>query len=273
MFNSVQQARISRRRALKMAGGSAALLSLGLWPGALRARDIDSGSFKFIVANDLHYFDAQCGPFFERVARQIKATSGVEQVLLAGDISDWAQPFQFAAVRDIFKTTGLPVHVVCGNHDWANWNERSAFLDIYPKSLNYTFEHRGWQFIGLDSTQRNLMRVNVTPETLAWLDATLAKIDPKRPIVMFTHYPMLPSLGFAKNAEQVLGRFLGHNLQAVYGGHFHAFREERIGQTTLQINRCCSRKVANHDRSQPQKGYFLCEARQGRISRTFVEVA
>ena len=92
----------------------------------------------------------------------------------AGDISDWGQAFQFAAIRDIFKTTGIDTHVVCGNHDWADWDDRKNYLDLHPKSLNYTFEHKGWQFLGLDSTQGQLgMNTKVQAPTLQWLEDTL----------------------------------------------------------------------------------------------------
>ena len=52
---------ITRRAALeRLSAGT--LLALGLWPGALRAADdTRSGSFRFIVVNDLHYMTPECG--------------------------------------------------------------------------------------------------------------------------------------------------------------------------------------------------------------------
>src|SRR5687768_14975696 len=121
------QSFVSRRRLLRQGSALAGLFAANAWPASLRAADAATGHFHFIVANDLHYFDEKCAPFFHRAAAQIKkSTDAIDFVLLAGDLSDWGQDFQFAAVRDIFKTTGLPIHVVCGNHDWANWDDRSA---------------------------------------------------------------------------------------------------------------------------------------------------
>lgn len=37
-------------------------------------------------------------------------------------------------------------------------------------------------------------------------------------------------------------------------------------------NRCCSFTVRNHDRTQPEKGYFLCHAKDGKVRREFVAV-
>ena len=39
----------------------------------------------------------------------------------------------------------------------------------------------------------------------------------------------------------------------------------------LTTNQCCALKRTNHDKS-PEKGYFLCHAKDGDISREFVEV-
>ena len=269
---------LSRRAALRTIAGAGALLTAGLWPGALAAEGVDAGEFRFAVINDLHYFDDKCGPFFERVVAQIAKQNkdlpgGVDLVLLAGDLSDWGQDFQFAAVRDIFKTLDKPIHVVCGNHDWNDWDDRKAYLDLYPKSLNYTFDHKGWQFIALDSTNQNLKsRVNVTKETLQWLDDSLKTIDRKRPLITFTHFPMHPELQWpSANAADVLARFKEFNLQAIYGGHCHAFREKTFGEAVVQTNRCCSHRVPNHD-GTPEKGYFLCHAKDGKVAREFVEV-
>jgi predicted phosphohydrolase len=265
---------LSRRQALRKGAGAAALLACGAWHGALRAQGVATGEFRFVVANDLHYFDEKCIPFFQRVVKQIQATSsGVDFVLLAGDISDWGQGFHFAAVKDIFGVLKKPVHVVCGNHDWADWDDRKAFLDAYPNSLNYTFEHGGFQVIGLDSTDHNLMSVNVTRETLAWLDKNLPRIDKKRPLVVFTHFPLHPQLRWpARNSADVLARFWEHNLQAVFGGHCHAYRVAAAGHAAVVTNRCCSFAVRNHDRTTPEKGYFLCHAKDGKVRREFVAV-
>jgi hypothetical protein len=68
----------------------------------------------------------------------------------------------------------------------------------------------------------------------------------------------------------LLKRFKGHNLIAVFNGHFHASTERRVGAATATTNRCCSFSHKNHDGSK-EKGYFLCRAQEGKITREFVE--
>jgi predicted phosphodiesterase len=264
--------RLNRRQMLRASAGG--LLAAGLWPGALQAADANAGeTFHFVVLNDLHYLDKRCGPFHEGVVKQIKAhQEKVEFCLIVGDLAEHGKAEQFDPVRSIYKELQLPLHIVIGNHDWQGEKDRKAYDDLFPKATNFFFEHRGWQFVGIDSSDGPKAQVAVTDDTLKWLDATLPKLDKKKPMVLFTHFPLGPLVVYrATNADGVLDRFKDHALQTVFNGHFHASTERKIGQVTLTTNRCCSFSRKNHDFSK-EKGYFLCQAKDGKISRQFVEV-
>jgi len=108
--------------------------------------------------------------------------------------------------------------------------------------------------------------------TLQWLDDTLPNVEKWRPTVLFTHFPLgLLTPYRPLNAEAVLARFKDYNLQAVFNGHFHGFTARWFGNATITTNRCCAISRENHDGTK-EKGYFVCEARDGHITRTFVEV-
>lgn len=263
--------RISRRQLL--AHGAGGLLAAGLWPGALRAADAGAGEpFHFVVLNDLHYLNERCTPWHEAVVKRVKAhEEKVEFCLLVGDLAEDGRAEQFDPVRSIYRGLGLPVHVVCGNHDWRAEDDRKAFDDLFPKAGNYSFEHRGWQFVGLDSSDGPKPKVAVRAETLKWLDGALPKLDKKKPMVLFTHFPLGPWVVYrATNADAVLERFTDYNLRAVFNGHFHGSTERRVGAVTLTTNQCCSFSRKNHDGSK-EKGYFLCQAKDGQVTRKFVE--
>lgn len=89
--------------------------------------------------------------------------------------------------------------------------------------------------------------------------------------MVLTHFP-LGAVGRCRpqNADDLLERLLPYNLQAVFSGHFHGFTERKLRSATLTTNRCCSFKRGNHDGTS-EKGDFICEASEGKISRTFVE--
>ncbi|MBM3876002.1 MAG: hypothetical protein FJ386_04685 [Verrucomicrobia bacterium] len=266
-------ASISRRRAAGLSAG--ALLSLGLWPGRLRAADNGKGGeFTFIVVNDLHYLDKKCEPWFAAMVRQMKATEPrPEFALVVGDLCEHGTPGQLGPVRDVLNSIGISYNTVIGNHDWTAPGDRKAYDKFFPDSTNYNLSHRGWQFIGLDSSDGpKASGVSVQAHTLRWLDDALPRIKKDLPTVVFTHFPFGVLTPYrVVNADAVLERFKELNLVAMFNGHFHGFTERPHGGTMITTNRCCAFSRANHDRTK-EKGYFLCRAKDGKIARQFVEV-
>lgn len=254
---------------------ASALLALGLWPGRLRgAENGRGGSFRFVVLNDAHFQSPRCPGWFDRVRASIAAQDPKPELcLVAGDLSEHGTSLELGQMRDVLKNLGMEWRAVIGNHDYAAADDRSPWDELFPKSLNYGFEHKGWNFIGLDSTEKNLSeKTRIQAATLQWLDGQLSKFDRQNPTVVFTHFPLGERVVMRPlNGDELLARFRDFNLAAVYCGHFHGFTERKRGDAILTTNRCCSISRGNHDFS-PQKGYFLCTAREGKIEREFVEV-
>jgi predicted phosphodiesterase len=264
---------VSRRDALRLSAGG--LLALGLWPGALRAAGAGNPEdFSFIAVNDLHFQSERCGPWFEQVVRQMKAGPAKPAFcLISGDYSEHGTQKEMGAARDAFKELGIPVYGVIGNHDYGEDEDRADYEKLFPGAINYAFEAGGWQWLGLDTTEgHKASGTRIQPHTLKWLEENLPKLDPKKPTVIFTHFPLGPlTPSRPANADALLEKMIGFNLQAVFSGHFHGFTERMLGGVALTTDRCCAISRANHD-GTPEKGYFLCAAKAGRIIRTFVEV-
>jgi hypothetical protein len=259
----------SRRRLLSASALSA--LALGL-PAKALADAPDSEDFTFIVVNDVHYVDEKCGQWFAKVLDGMKKHQA-DFCLLVGDLVENGTAKQIGSMKDLLGGLKIPVHVVVGNHDHTPANDRKAYEDAFPDTLNYHFEHRGWQFIGLDTTQ-GFAGANtvIAKPTMDYLGAVLKKLNPKRPTVLFTHFPLgwlLPSR--PTNAQALLQHFVDHNLQAVFNGHFHASTTRLWGPCELTTNTCCSLRRKNHD-LDPRKGYFLCRTRQGIVKREYIQV-
>jgi 3',5'-cyclic AMP phosphodiesterase CpdA len=279
---------LSRRSLLRLSAGASALLAAGLWPGRLDAGDApDAEDFTFVCVNDLHYFDNNCDPFFERMVKQMKATGEAGEAgkgqpategkpdfcLIVGDLAENGTSEQLGAIRDHLKGLGMPTPVVVGNHDYINQGNRNPFEQLFPQQINYTFEHKGWQLVALDTTdgQRG-SGTSVQKTTLDWLGDNVPKLDKKRPTILFTHFP----LGFLtpcrpRNADDVLAPFKDVNLRAVFNGHYHGYTERTRWNATITTDKCCSFHHANHDGTK-EKGYFVCRAKSGKVERTFVEV-
>ena len=269
----LDQSRFSRREWLGL--GAGALLSLGLWPGCARFADSGrGGNFTFVVINDAHYQSDKCGAWFERVATSIKShIPRPELCLMVGDLAEHGTTNELGAMRDALRSFGVPYHAVIGNHDYAHPIDRRPYEELFPRSVNYHFVHRGWRFIGLDSSEDiNYRNTRIQPATLQWLDQTLPKLDRAQPMILFTHFPLGADVPMRPmNADDLLVRLLDFNLVAVFNGHFHGFTERTVRRTVLTTNKCCAISRANHDGTK-EKGYFLCTASASGITREFVEV-
>ncbi len=173
----------------------------------------------------------------------------------------------------MLKGFGLPFYAVCGNHDYKAQDDRKAYEELFPGRLNYRFDHGGWQFVGLDSTDGvKYDKTAVGRDALKWLDAEAPKLDTKKPTVLFTHFPLGDGVKYrVTNADAVLERFKGVNLRAVLNGHYHGFTEKAAGGAVVTTNRCCAFARGNHDGTK-EKGYFVFTAKDGKLTREFVEV-
>jgi predicted MPP superfamily phosphohydrolase len=256
------------RRSMMQASLSS-LLAAGYWPGALAAGDVASQNFRFVVCNDLHYLDRNCTPWFAKMIDKIKSLEP-SLVLILGDLVEHGTNSQHGEIADILKTLPIPYHIVVGNHDYASDTDRRSFEQLHPKTINYTFDHAGWQFIGLDTTEGPKSRgVKIPDATIQWLDQELPKLDKHKPTVLFTHFPMMFGIPFIlKDAKPILERLKPFNLQAVYSGHWHGYTELKSAKVVLTTGKCCSFRRENHDKS-PEKGFFVCEVKDGAIKREF----
>jgi len=262
---------LSRRAFLLRAiGGAAALRAAGRAAGA-----DPPPSFGFVEFNDTHVRDARCVAFLKKAFAQINdlaAQGRADFAILAGDIATDGRPEEFALFQDAARTLRIPLHVVPGNHDHRG-DDGSAYDAAFPERRDYTFEHKGWRFIGFDSTDGAAwLSVSARPAAIAWLRKTLAGLNRTQPIIAFTHYPLGPHVRLRlRNADAVLGLFRGHALKLVLSGHFHGFTQRSWGTSVLVTNRCLAASRDNHDGSR-EKGFLACRVEGDRVRYQFVQV-
>lgn len=271
---SRRSGRLSRRKMLRLSAGG--LLAFGLHPAAIPIfGQTKAEDFCFIAVNDFHYIDGECGKWLETavVPRMKQCSPTPELCLVSGDFTDDGTPEQLTAVREVFKGLDMPVYGVIGNHDWRTQTDRQPYEETFPGRVNYAFEHRGWQFLGLDTTEGlKATKTNIPESTLQWLDQQLPKLDKQRPIILMSHFPLGPGVrNRPVNADALLDRFKELPLRAAFCGHWHGATERELRDAVLTTGKCCSLKKANHDRTK-EKGFLFCQIKAGQISRTFVEV-
>ncbi|MFO1490890.1 MAG: metallophosphoesterase [Kiritimatiellia bacterium] len=260
------------RRSFLQTAAPGVLLALGLWPGR-RAEAVEAAPpFRFIQVNDLHCHTPECRAWLARVAASMRERKPAF-VLACGDLTDAGGEERMTEVRDAFATIGAPVYAVPGNHDYLAPDDRSAYDRIFPDRLNHAFDHGGWHFVGLDTTEgQKYTQTMISKATLDWAAAHARETDPAVPLVLFTHFPLGAGMPMRPlNADALLEPFRKHNLQAVFGGHHHGFTETNERGVSFTTNRCCAISRQNHDGSV-DKGYFLCTAGPRGLYREFVRV-
>lgn len=264
---------LGRRAALRCLSAGL-LLATGRWPGALLARDTPPppGAFRFVVVNDTHYMSPECVDWLTRAVARMQAERP-DFILHLGDLVERGHREHLMIVRDLFAAAKVPCYVQIGNHDHLIDGDRSAYEELFPDRVNYSFSHQGWQFVGVDTCMgSSSSNVVISDATLAWLEAHLKTLDRARPLVLFTHFPLAEGVRYRpRNAETLLSLLLPFNLQGVFNGHFHAATERSFGGAFVVTNRCCALKRNNHD-GTPEKGFVVCDAKDGRLSRRFVAV-
>lgn len=262
---------ITRRAALQRISAGT-LLALGVWPGSLRAdNETPAETFRFLAINDTHCMSPECVSYLEGVVAHMRV-SNAEFCLHSGDLTEKGERHYHETVKGIFGRLPGAMYPVIGNHDYTTQTDRRTYTQTFPLKLNYYFHHRGWQFIGLDTTDGlRYEKTEIQPATFAWLRDYLPRLNPRKPTVLFTHFPLGAGVNYRPaNADALLDRFRDFNLQAVFNGHYHAFTERRHAGVTITTNRCCALKRTNHDGTK-EKGYFVCVAKEGRVTRDFVE--
>src|SRR5579862_5040129 len=136
------------------------------------------------------------------------------------------------------------VYYTIGNHDVIGINQKSPvepgdheygkklYEDYFGKRY-YSFEHKGWHFIVLDSIgieYYKIFKAEFDDEQLAWLKSDLAAVGSTTPIIVITHVPIATVLGtlshhpakgtgpIAANSYAVHDLLAGHNLKAILQG-------------------------------------------------------
>jgi len=265
----------ARRRFLAGLSSAAGawLLARGNAAAATEPPALPRGAFRFIVVNDLHHAGPECDPFFAELVAQMRTHAEVAFCLIVGDLADKGLASSLAAIKRIFGGLGVPVHTVPGNHDNDVAGDTSLYATTFPDALNSHFTHRGWQFIGLDTTEGyNWGNTHVSEATLAWLDATVPRLDRKAPTAVYTHFPLGEGVRLRPvNAADVLARLAPLNLRVAFCGHYHSRTLKPLGAALLTTNVCCARVRTNHDGTRPE-GYLVCTAHpDGRLVQDFVE--
>jgi 3',5'-cyclic-AMP phosphodiesterase len=108
----------------------------------------------------------------------------------------------------------LPIHHLIGNHDVWGWSKKAsrttgdepgwgkgvALKRLGLKSSYYSFDQADWHFIALDAVQpyQEFYLAGLEDDQFEWLRRDLAATDPAKPILIFSHIPIISAAALMK---------------------------------------------------------------------------
>jgi 3',5'-cyclic-AMP phosphodiesterase len=252
---------LDRRTFLKSAALTATAAALSpktAWPANTSA----PAHFDFVFFTDTHIQpELDAGKGCDMCFRKI-ASLNPDFAIMGGDHvfdANAVDRIRSNTVFDLYKTTEqslrMPLHHTIGNHDVFGILPASGVAPTDPSYAKkmyedrmgktyYSFDHKGWHFIVLDSiqpTDDRMWQALIDPQQLAWLKDDLARTGAERPLIVTVHAPLVSAFASydpksqpahaaqptkyntltVDNAPEVLAAFEGHNIVAVLQGHLH----------------------------------------------------
>lgn len=209
--------------------------------------------FSFAFFTDLHLNNGNnnCFQGFDKAINNAKSKN-VDFIMTGGDnvdIDGMKSPQPAHELYQKYATkidnAEIPFYPTIGNHDrfWAVEEDdplyNEGLFEKYIHETTYSFNHKGWHFIVLNTAQTCDGKYCVNEEQKQWLANDLAKIDKQTPIVVSVHVPFLSvyypalqgeytSTDTFSNFKEIWDMFENKNLKLVLQGHMHLYEEIKV---------------------------------------------
>jgi len=221
--------------------------------GAPESQNDRTSGFSFAYLTDIHLNNGNnnCFEGFEKAVANAKAKNA-DFIMTGGDNVDIDGMDSEQPAHDLYEKyagkiddAGIPFYPTIGNHDrfWATGEDDPLYNEgLFEKYLHesyYSFDHKGWHFIVLNSAQICDGYYCVGDEQKQWLAADLAEVDAGTPIIVSAHVPFLsvyyPALhgeytpkDTFTNFKEIWDMFEDKNLKLVLQGHMHLYEEIKV---------------------------------------------
>lgn len=181
--------------------------------------------FRFAVITDIHLSPTSktAEEDLRNTVKDINENTDIKFVLVTGDITDLGDRGSLETAKKILGELNVKYYPISGNHE-TKWSESgaTAFGHIFG-SERFDFEYDGIRFMGFNTGPViRMMDGHVAPQDIAWLKGELSKLPKNQPVILVTHYPLLP--GDVDNWYEVTDAVRNSNIRAFIGGHYHSNR-------------------------------------------------
>ena len=144
-------------------------------------------------------------------------------IIVTGDMCEFSVPgVTWDVNRKYYEGVDVPIYYIAGNHD-NTWVSVASTLRSLYGDLNYSFDHGGCHFIGLNSATIQEPIQSFDEATVNFLKKDLEKVDSSTPVFLFFHHPLYCD-GFASkyDCDRILDLIRDHNVVLVMDGHGHS---------------------------------------------------
>jgi 3',5'-cyclic AMP phosphodiesterase CpdA len=263
-------------------------------------------TFSFIFMTDIHLTTERNA--VEGFMQAIKTVNDLNPdfVITGGDLIMDAMGQRFTKADSLYnlylntvKEFKMVVHNTMGNHEiYGIYSESGAdntnpeFGEkMFEKRIGdsyYSFEHKGWKFMILNSIEDNgndSYVGKIDDEQVAWIKDELSKTDKLTPIVISTHIPFITantqkyegttiandSSTVIYNGKEVLDLFSNHNLKLVLQGHLHTVEDINIDGIHFITGGAVSAGWWKGPNREFQEGYVLVTAAKNDFTWKYVD--
>ena len=295
---------LNRRDFLKAVTATSAAIALS-HPSLPQVATAGPGSFDFAFFTDTHIqpeLDAAhgCEMCFRKIAASNPdfAIMGGDHVYDALGVDGTRANLVFDLYKRTEQTLAMPLYDTIGNHDVFGLLTKSGVTPAdpaYAKKMYqdrlghtfYSFDHKGYHFVVLDSIQPTpdrLWEARVDDAQLQWLRDDLGKLPALTPVIVVTHCPLVTAfLNYTTidtaehkyntlsvaNAPAVLEIFAGANVLAVLQGHTHINEVVNYKNTQYITSGAVCGNWWHGTRMGTPEGFTVVSLRQGKISTRY----
>ena len=185
---------------------------------------VQGGVVRLAILSDVHVTpgNANEGKLREAIA-EINGT-GVDAVLLTGDLTNEGSDEQLYNIKGILDGITHPLYVIPGNHE-NNWSQSACktFNDLWG-SDRFVFTVDQLVVVGMNCGPFMKMGDgHIKQEDLLWLDSILnVMVKPGMKVLSVNHYPILDDLDNYRAYVDILKKYPVITHQC---GHYHRWRQ------------------------------------------------
>ncbi|MDD5088676.1 MAG: metallophosphoesterase [bacterium] len=291
----------------RMMISAAALLVALVLPSGCCRKPASETEWSFVFMTDIHLQpECQAVAGFSQAIDSVNARHP-DFVVTGGDLNMDALGAGYGRADSLYtlyletaRRFQVPVYNAMGNHEIFGLYPSSGVQPDHPEygkrmfdnrigRRHYSFHHKGWHFIILDSvgeTEERKYIGRVDSAQMAWIRSDLDSLGPDVPIAVVTHIPFVTSMTqlyegslepngqreVINNSKEVLDLFAGHDLKLVLQGHLHFLEDIFVrGQTHFITGGAVCSKWWEGKRNGLEEGFLHLRVRGRDVSWEYVD--